>query len=464
MARILLVDDAADTRHFLAEKILVPEGYAVDIASHAEEALALLAQRQPDLIISDYLMPGLTGLDFLAAVQSQGFEIPFILITAEGSEALAVRALRMGVRDYLIKPFDIDDLLQAIHRVISTPVRRTYPAQEVAFFSLLNDVSSLLIHLDENQQVRFVNWPAQQALGLAEPGLPQPASALLVHPDLQSLLASAELREAQLQLPNQRTYNVEVASRPGLGQLVMLHDVTTLKELDRVKSDFVTAVSHDVRSPLTTILGYLDLIGRAGPLNEQQRKFTQHILFSVRSITELISDLLDLSKIEAGFDINLEPTPLDVVLRYAAESLLTTLEAKQHRLSVDISPHLPPIMGNALRLKQLMGNLLQNAIKYTPPGGQISLHLYADDGFVVLQVADNGIGIPLEEQPYIWDKFFRSENAVDDYPGTGLGLSIVKTIVDAHRGRIWVDSAPGRGSVFTVMFSGIHDDTSPTPR
>ena len=115
---------------------------------------------------------------------------------------------------------------------------------------------------------------------------------------------------------------------------------------------------------------------------------------------------------------------------------------------------LPPILGNPLRLRQLANNLLENAIKYTPEGGEIGVSLEEDSGFLVLRVADTGIGVPKEDQPYIFDKFYRTDEAIDHYSGTGLGLSIVKGIVDQHGGRIWVDSREGKGSAFTVMLPG----------
>ena len=127
------------------------------------------------------------------------------------------------------------------------------------------------------------------------------------------------------------------------------------------------------------------------------------------------------------------------------------LDAKQHALGVTLPEEMPPVLGNPLRLGQLVGNLLENAIKYTPQGGRIGVSLSADDGFLVLRVSDTGIGIPHEDKPYIFDKYYRSDAAIDHYEGTGLGLSIVKGIVEQHDGRIWVESQVGRGSTFTVM-------------
>jgi signal transduction histidine kinase len=137
---------------------------------------------------------------------------------------------------------------------------------------------------------------------------------------------------------------------------------------------------------------------------------------------------------------------------HGVEAVRLSAEAKHHALSCDMAPGLPPLMGNARRLEQLVTNLLSNAIKYTPQGGQIRVTLKADEPYLMLRVIDSGVGIPPEEQPHIFEKFYRvygPETA--DIGGTGLGLSIVKSVVERHGGRVWVESTPGQGSTFTVL-------------
>ncbi|MCC6800023.1 MAG: HAMP domain-containing histidine kinase, partial [Anaerolineae bacterium] len=172
---------------------------------------------------------------------------------------------------------------------------------------------------------------------------------------------------------------------------------------------------------------------------------------SVQSITTLINDLLELGKIEAGFDQDRELAALAPIVESAVSEHQHEWEAKQQVLGIEAAGDLPPVLGHPLRLRQLISNLLENAIKYTPNGGQVRLALESNGDFLVLRVSDSGIGIPPQDQPYIFDKFYRTEQAIDGYKGTGLGLSIVKSIVEQHQGRIWVDSEPGKGSAFTVM-------------
>jgi two-component system NtrC family sensor kinase len=236
-----------------------------------------------------------------------------------------------------------------------------------------------------------------------------------------------------------------------------MHDISHLKELDRIKSEFVTTVSHDLRSPLTAILGYVELIARAGQLNEAQAEFMRRVQLSVEQITNLVTDLLDLGRIEAGLDTAKERTPIAVLARYAIENLRTNAQTRGIQLEIDLPDDLPLIYGAPIRLRQMIGNLLENAIKYTSPGGLVRIEAEREGAQVILRVIDTGPGIPAIDQPFLFDKFFRSQSTSDESPGTGLGLSIVKSIVDNHSGRIWVDSKMGEGSTFTVVLPTIRD-------
>jgi two-component system NtrC family sensor kinase len=230
-----------------------------------------------------------------------------------------------------------------------------------------------------------------------------------------------------------------------------MQDISYLKELDRIKSDFVSTVSHDLRSPLTAILGYIELLGRVGNLNPQQDEFIRRIQISVENITALINDLLDLGRIEAGFDARKEIVPISAILRYTVESLQNEAEKKGQTIEVSIPEALPQILGNPVRLRQMMENLVGNAMRYTPPRGKIRVSARTEGIQLIIEVSDNGLGIPPADQPYIFDKFYRASNAPSEISGAGLGLAIVKSIVENHNGRIWVTSALGLGSIFTVV-------------
>jgi two-component system NtrC family sensor kinase len=259
---------------------------------------------------------------------------------------------------------------------------------------------------------------------------------------------------SEVTLEDGRVFNAQVTPIPEVGLAVIFQDITHLKELDRIKSDFVNTVSHDLRSPLTAILGYVELIERVAPVSDQQVEFIRRIELSVQNITALINDLLDLGRIEAGFDVRKEIVPLRALVYHTVDSLRSRIEDKALLLEVDVLEDLPPILGNPMRMRQMLMNLIGNALKYTQAKGEICVSARAQGGQIILQISDNGRGIPLPDQPYIFDKFYRASN-VSGESGTGLGLAIVKSIVENHQGRIWVDSTPGQGSKFTVVLPAV---------
>ena len=253
-------------------------------------------------------------------------------------------------------------------------------------------------------------------------------------------------------LPRTGTFfNARVTSIPEVGRAITLHDITHLKKLDRMKSDFVSTVSHDLRSPLTAIMGYVDLLERAGPVNDQQREFIRRVQHSVQNITTLINDLLNLGRIEAGMDSRRENVDLNQLILYSIDGFQKHLTDKKHVLDVSLPETTPILASNPIQLRQMVDNLLENAIKYTPSEGKITVKALVDEEQYILQVSDSGIGIPSTDVSYIFEKFFRASNVTGEVSGTGLGLSIVHSVVEANRGRIWVESVPGKGTTFTVM-------------
>ena len=317
--------------------------------------------------------------------------------------------------------------------------------------TILRETEDGVIVVDAQNRLILMNPTARTALGIN--------SAEIAGREFGSVIRSQEVRElfqgksrrTEVTLDDGRVFNAHLTPIADVGRAVVLQDITHLKKLDRIKSEFVTTVSHDLRSPLTAILGYVELISRAGPINEQQAEFIRRVQYSVQSITSLITDLLDLGRIEAGFDSQKEPTHLALVVRYAVDGLRPQADAKHQTLTINVPDNLPPVFANPPRVRQMLANLLDNAIKYTPDNGQVTVTARGDDGLILLTITDSGMGIPPADQPYIFDKFYRASNSRQEYAGTGLGLSIVKSIVENHDGRIWLDSRPGEGTTFTVV-------------
>jgi two-component system phosphate regulon sensor histidine kinase PhoR len=320
--------------------------------------------------------------------------------------------------------------------------------------TILTRVEDGVIAVDAEGRLLIVNQTIRSAFHLDSGNLVgKPVRDIFQHPDLLEVFETkhAQPTRGEISLEDGRIFNAQVTPIPEVGLVVTMQDITHLKELDRIKSDFVSTVSHDLRSPLTAILGYVELLDRAGPLSDQQREFIRRVQFSVNNITSLINDLLDLGRIEAGFDTRKEIVYLSAIIQYSVEGQHSRVVEKEQEMVMNVPDKLPPILGNPVRLRQMAANLIGNAVKYTPVKGKITVQLSAEGDQLLFQVIDNGPGIPVADQPYIFDKFYRAGNVPMDTPGTGLGLAIVKSIVENHQGRIWVESSPGIGTTFTVV-------------
>ncbi|MBN1440808.1 MAG: GAF domain-containing protein [Anaerolineales bacterium] len=352
-------------------------------------------------------------------------------------------------------------LMQALaeHAVIALENARLLEATRAQMRQLetvIQQVEDGVIITDTEGRMLIANRTVRALFHLDDSPLAgRPLKEVFPNLELQYLFARresplAKQRRTEITLADDRVYNAHLTPIEGVGYAIVLNDITQLKELDRLKSEFVATVSHDLRSPLTTILGYVDLIERAGPVTDQQKTFIRRIQNSVGSITTLISDLLDLGKIESGIDSQKEAIQLNAVARAALDGIRGRVDAKQIRLEVSLDESIPALNGNPLRLRQMVANLLDNAVKYTPEGGRIGFTTRREEGQAFLQVSDSGIGIPPNELPHVFNKFYRASN-VQNTAGTGLGLSIVKSIAEIHGGRVWVDSTGGMETKFTVV-------------
>ncbi|MFZ0091223.1 MAG: ATP-binding protein, partial [Solirubrobacteraceae bacterium] len=232
-----------------------------------------------------------------------------------------------------------------------------------------------------------------------------------------------------------------------------VRDITERAALERAKSEFLATASHELRSPLTSIKGFVELLERSpASMSQRQREFVDIIKRSTDRLVELVNDLLDVARIEAdGVEITPRPTDIGEVVRELTELMGPRIDAKQQHLGVYIAPTLPLAVADPDRIRQVIGNLLTNAHLYTPEGGRIHVGVEADRAWVRIVVADSGIGMTSEETQRAFDRFYRARSGSTAGPGTGLGLSIVKSLVDLHHGQIEVDSEPGRGTTFHIM-------------
>jgi len=270
-------------------------------------------------------------------------------------------------------------------------------------------------------------------------------------PALQTVLDQAQKRNEVTKTEidiGEQSFHVAAAPAAGAGLVLTMHDVTPFKQLARLKDEFVSTVSHDLRSPLTSILGYAQIAQLETISQQSKQRALERIEAAVLRMTDLISDLLDLASLEAGIKHETEPIALDKLARAAIEDLEGAALAKGLAIQSDLGAH-PPIQANPQLLMQVWRNLIGNAIKYTKEG-TITVRVKVVDDSVRGQVTDTGIGISPADIPYVFDKFYRAKRPyAQGVSGTGLGLALVKSIVESYGGRVRVESEPKVGSTFT---------------
>ena len=320
-----------------------------------------------------------------------------------------------------------------------------------------------VLALDKDLRVTFCNDSFARTVGARLPVVPgMPLLELVRDPGLYDImttvLETGQRIERRLTLPAAETHSFEVLAGPLAGAstrgvLAILHDVTRLERLERVRKDFVANVSHELRTPLAAISGYAEtLLNGALEDQENNRRFVEIILAQATRLTNIASDLLALSELESSGSA--EQQPQQVSVRSALESALRTVESTARLRGVQlICGSLPEAMisGRQLRLEQVFVNLLDNAVKFNRPNGEVQVEMRHKDGLLNIKIADTGIGIPSEDLPRIFERFYRVDKARSRaMGGTGLGLSIVKHAIEQMGGTIRVDSRLGEGTEFSI--------------
>jgi len=276
---------------------------------------------------------------------------------------------------------------------------------------------------------------------------------------LNDLLTASftEKRSAEIRMPDGKTYlamaSPMTADGKTVGRVCILRDVSQLKEIDTLKSDFVSTVSHDLRSPLTLMRGYATMLEMAGTLNDQQKNYAKMIVQGVDNMAKLVNNLLDLGRIDFGVGLQVESIPVLDIIERVTGALQLQAKQKNILLGVEIPKDLPhAIEADQALLHQALYNLVENALKYTPDGGEVTVQLQTSESALTFAVKDSGIGIPASDLPRLFEKFYRGTNREAlAKRGTGLGLAIVKSIAERHGGKVWVESELSKGSTFHLQ-------------
>ncbi len=486
--KILVIDDEAIMRDGCA-RILARDGWSIITAENGERGLQEISSLadEIDVILLDLMMPGMSGMEVLDRIRAIDPNLLVIVITGYATVEVAVQAMKKGAYDFTSKPFTPDQLRLAVRRALE----RRALQREADFLRLEREKSLLDIATEKSKLKTIINCMGDGVIVCDRDGcivLTNPAASLLLRmPDFQPLgrlVQECNLHPELLQAIDKslkgadkgyvsisqeltvgEDHNVYLRAHTApvrsdlneiMGSVTVLQDISHLKELDKMKSDFIAMVAHELRAPIATIEQQLNVIisKMAGEVTDLQAQLLGRAKERTRGVLNLIKDLLDISKIEAGVMVQYkEPIYLQEVIKGVFDLLSAEAQAKNIVMQFLSTAGDIQISADRNSMEEVFTNLISNGIKYTPEGGRIFATLDDVDGFVKTSISDTGIGIKQTDIDRIFDKFYRvKSNETRQIIGTGLGLSIVKSIVDAHLGSIKVESEEGRGTTFTVLF------------
>jgi len=467
----------------LMERVLRVK-YEIAIAKDTQALGRLLQESNPALLLMGERFDGHEGVRVAKELIDRFPTLPILIYSEKAKPELIKGILGLGLSGYISPPLSTEDVVDAVenslrnaHRVgdwLRREVKRTTASlkkraqisetERSRLELVFNNIHDSVMILDEEKNILLLNPAMCRTFGLdAKTAIGKPVLDVLTHPDLLALVTRTETQDPlnyhEVSFPDGRVGNAQLTAIYEVGFAITMQDITYLKEMDRIRSEFVHTVSHDLRSPLTSVMGYSELVERVGPLNENQRDFLNRIRDGIQHITSLVNDLLDLGNVEAGFDTQRQFVQLEGILRYTLDMLQGQIKSKRLKVHTDIARSLPALRANPIRLRQVLDNVVGNAIKYSNADGEVKIAIHAEGDQVILQVTDEGLGIPPTDQQYIFDKFYRGSNISPEVEGSGLGLAIVKSIVENHQGRIWVESAVGKGSSFFIVLPVLSEPT-----
>lgn len=322
---------------------------------------------------------------------------------------------------------------------------------------ILDNTADGVLVATANGAIELINPSARSAAGLnpTEDYAGRQLADVLRDTPLPALFekarASGKVTVGEVRFQPGRTHYVNMSSSPELGWIIVMHDISSLKETERLKNELVSTVSHDLKQPLSVMHGYTELILMHEPENPDIETFTRMIQSAIGGMRQLIDDLLDLSRLEAGVELRPTAVYLRSIVNMCVEGLYHPARKKALEVTSAFSDGLPPVAGEQRYLHQIFMNLIGNAVKYTPANGHIRICAEANAGMVRVTIEDDGLGISPEDQARIFDRFFRVRRAeTDGIEGTGLGLAIVKRLVELHGGHIGLSSRLGEGTTFYV--------------
>jgi len=482
---LLIVDDITKNIQLIGS-VLQKENYRVALANNGKQAISIATEIRPDLILLDIMMPGMDGFETCRILKSQieTENIPIIFLTAKVDSEDIVKGFELGAVDYITKPFNTHELKARVRTHTELKINKDLLEENALQLkkernkleTIVQSIADGVFVVDNDLKIILFNLKAGQISGFLEKEVlgkgynevlkfifesdPEKIDDKFIKDAIRTRKIQ-EMSNHKLLVTKKKTSIPVAASASPLidgeghaaGCVVVFRDITKDREIDRMKTEFVSVASHQLKTPLTGIKWMTELLMRCG-LNEEQTEFAKSAHDSTNRMIKLINELLDVSHIETGrkFDVRKESTDIIAILDTVIGELNENTVKKN--IMVKMSKETPTelmIDIDISKVRHVITNLIDNAIKYSKQDGRIEVSCVKDKSEVVFFVRDNGIGIPKEQQKRLFEKFFRADNAIlSETDGTGLGIYIAKAIVEAHDGKIWFESVENKGTTFYI--------------
>lgn len=430
MSTVLIAEDSA-TQRALLESSLAGAGYRVRVARHGAEAWRLALEERPDIVVTDIMMPEVDGYQLCRDLKAHPElrRVPVVLLTALSNPADIIAGLECGADGFIGKPFRVDYLLSQLGEILET---HALPVRETA------DGAVLVKTAGRSYEVRASRVQTLDLL-LSVYNAALRRNRELLHAERELIKLNRELerkfKDREQLLERERAAREEA------------------EHATRMKEEFLATVSHELRTPLGAISAWVQVLRESEPDSQELQDALEVIERNAWAQTRIVDDLLDTSRIVSG-KLRLSFAPLDLVqvVRAGIDTVQPAAAAADVRLVAEIEPTAAPLSGDGARLQQVVWNLVNNAVKFTPAGGRVTVHLHATGDSYTLRVQDTGIGIAPTFLPFVFDRFRQSDSSTRrKHGGLGLGLAIAKSIVDRHGGNVAAASdGPGRGATFSV--------------
>ena len=484
MPKVLIVDDEKGLR-IGTKRLLEAEGYEVDTAENGTDGIALGLENDYDLAIIDLKMPDIDGIEVLKTIKEKKPNTICYIATAFASYETAIEATKLGAASYIPKPFTPEELISHLEsgyekRLLLLEAERLKREREerlleIAFEktrlnTIVNSIVDGVLVVNKTGELVLFNPAAlkyfeinqfiigENILGI----LPEKVTELI-----KKFIDSPECLDksfsSQLELKPNRELVVEVTCSPVpnhdkslAGIVTVVNNISEMKKIEFVKSQFVSMVAHELKAPVAAVLGFINLIldPEIKTTDEQNHDYMNRSANRLQSLLAMVNDLLDISRMEIKTKQR-EIKDLDVneILKTNIEFLELELQKRNITTKLELQPALPMLKADQNEINRLFTNIISNSVKYNKENGTINISTKLESNFISIKISDTGIGMKPEEKARLFSEFYRAKNEnTRNIPGTGLGLSIVKRTVESYNGKIEVNSEYGKGTEFIVSF------------